>query len=74
MKRIDWSTALSSAIVNQAMKDLGEARRKLQDNPQSEAAENSRREISSFFKSDWFSFLCDVNPDLEKVRDKEVIA
>lgn len=74
MKRIDWSIALASAIVKQAVDDLCEARQKLQEHPEDEKAENSRREILSFFKSQWYSFLCDVNPDLERIRDKEIKA
>ncbi len=68
-KNVDPSplTDLASAIVHQAVKDYIEAIRKMW-NPKTSKKEKcaiilKKIELEEFFYSEWYSFLCDLDPD-----------
>ena len=44
------------------------------DNPDYQHAWAAKDEIERFFESEWFDFLCDINPDFTKVHLQEMRA
>ena len=52
---------LYNAIILQAVKDFRDARRKLKRRPDDKAATASIRELSGFFRSEYFSTLTGVD-------------
>lgn len=70
--------ALAAAIVKQAVDDYREAERRLKNVPDfdNEAdreryilkQQKSQYEIVKFFKSEWYSTLCDIDP--QRILDK----
>lgn len=61
---------LCNAIIEQAAKDFREAAGKLKKKPNDTAAKSRIRELQSFFLSDWFTELSDVDGKwlLKKLR------
>jgi hypothetical protein len=46
----------------------------LEDNPDYVYAWATKDEIERFFESEWFGFLCDINPDFTKIHLQEARA
>ena len=65
---------LANAIIVQAVKDFRPAYRRLRRYPDDELAQNTVREITNFFCSDYFSILTDLDgPDLLQRIMKDVL-
>lgn len=58
---MDAYEKLANAIILQAVKDWRAARRKLKRKPQNESARSERESCESFFRSQWFTTLIDVD-------------
>jgi hypothetical protein len=65
---------LAAAIVDRAVMDWHKAMSQLEDNPDYLYAWADKDEIERFFESEWFGFLCDINPDFTKIHLQEVRA
>ena len=65
---------LAAAIVERALSDWKKAVSQLEDNPDYEYAWADKDEIESFFESEWFSLLCEINPDFTKIHLQEASA
>ena len=65
---------LAAAIVDRAVMDWHKAMSQLEDNPDYLYAWADKDEIERFFESEWFGFLCDINPDFTKVHLQEMRA
>ncbi|MCY1152621.1 MAG: hypothetical protein OWP43_09425 [Sphaerochaetaceae bacterium] len=63
---------LVAAITVRAVEDYKKALRQLDSNPTYEDAIKTKKEIESFFESDWFKFLCEIN-DVSRILKKENI-
>ena len=64
---------LANAIIVQAVKDFRPAYRRLRRHPDDELAQNTVREITNFFCSDYFSVLTDLDgPELLQRIMKEI--
>lgn len=70
---MDGYQTLANAVVAQAAKDYREALRRLREHPDSPAAEQTRRECESFFRSAWYGMLTDINPEyiIRRIREEE---
>ena len=65
---------LAAAIVDRAVMDWHKAMSQLEDNPDYVYAWATKDEIERFFESEWFGFLCDINPDFTKIHLQEARA
>lgn len=65
---------LAAAIVDRAVMDWHKAMSQLEDNPDYLYAWADKDEIERFFESEWFDFLCDINPDFTKIHLQEARA
>jgi hypothetical protein len=65
---------LAAAIVERAVTDWHKAMSQLEDNPDYLYAWADKDEIERFFESEWFDFLCDINPDFTKIHLQEARA
>ena len=65
---------LAAAIVERAVLDWHKAVTQLGDNPDYQHAWVAKDEIERFFESEWFGFLCDINPDFTKIHLQEMRA
>jgi len=63
---------LAAAIVERAAMDWHKAVSQLEDNPDYVYAWAAKDEIERFFESEWFGFLCDINPDFTKIHLQEI--
>ena len=54
---------LANAIIIQAAKDYRKALRQLRRNPNYVSAAYTKREVEQFFRSQWFHFLTNVDPE-----------
>ena len=63
---------LAAAIVERAAMDWHKAVSQLEDNPDYVYAWTAKDEIERFFESEWFGFLCDINPDFTKIHLQEM--
>jgi len=63
---------LVAAITVRAVEDYKKALRQLDSNPTYEDAIKTKKEIETFFESDWFKFLCEIN-DVSRILKKENI-
>jgi hypothetical protein len=54
--------------------DWHKAMSQLEDNPDYVYAWATKDEIERFFESEWFGFLCDINPDFTKIHLQEARA
>ena len=59
---------LAAAIVKVAVSDYDRATRQLIANPEYTQVLNLKQEVEQFFASNWFDLLCELSPDLTKVR------
>lgn len=66
------SRLLVAAITVRAVQDYKKALRQLESNPNYVDAIKTKNEIETFFESDWFMFLCEIN-DVRKILKKENI-
>ena len=73
MKRSDSYRCLVTAIATQAVKDYRKAQERLSIDPHSENAIHTVDEMRRFFRSDWYQMLCDVNPGIIGMAQKEGI-
>lgn len=63
---------LATAIVGQAIKDYQEALRRLEMNPSYRSAIEIKKDVETFFASNWHTYLCRVNPAAAKMLLKEI--
>ncbi|PKL12460.1 MAG: hypothetical protein CVV52_09960 [Spirochaetae bacterium HGW-Spirochaetae-8] len=63
---------LAAAIIERALDDWRKAASQLKDNPDYQYAWEAKDEIERFFESEWFEFLCDINPDFTKIHLQEM--
>ena len=75
MKELDKRKAyenLANAIIEQAVHDFREAKRRLQKNARDAEAEKTYRETKQFFCSEWFSQLTTLDGELllEKLEEE----
>ena len=63
---------LVDAIINQAIKDYSKAIRALKKDKNNEAAQIMLSDVLSFFHSEWFKALADINPNrlIDKINRK----
>ena len=54
---------LANAIIIQAAKDYQKALRQLRRNPNYASAAYTKHEVEQFFRSQWFHFLTNVDPE-----------
>jgi hypothetical protein len=73
MERNESWKCLATAIAAQAVKDWRKARERLAVDPQSEFAKHTCDEVGRFFKGRWYQTLCDVNPGIMDMAQKEGI-
>ena len=71
MKRSDSYRSLAAAIATQAVKDYRIAMKNLTMNPHNDNAIRTRDSVKLFFESEWYQTLCDVNPGIIEMADKE---
>ncbi len=62
---------LATAIVERAVTDWRKAVSQLADNPEYRYALETKREIEEFFDTDWFDFLCEINPEFTTIELQE---
>jgi hypothetical protein len=65
---------LVTAVVKQALKDYRMASEALERNPNDLKADEVKFDIELFSHSQWFDFLCQINPDISDAFRKEDIA
>ena len=72
MKYVDGYTDLANAIIKQAVKDYQRTYRRLRKAPNSKYAKEDIEELESFFFSDWFGVLSDLDATylLKKVKER----
>ncbi len=72
MKYVDGYTDLANAIIEQAVRDYVKTLKKLKRNPDNKKAKEDLRELESFFFSEWYRVLTDLNATylLRKVREQ----
>lgn len=71
---IDGYEKLANAIVLQAVKDYRFALRRLEKYPRNNSAIYTKREIERFFRSEWYTSLTSVEPEmLIKKLEEEVM-
>ena len=61
MKYVDGYTDLANAIIKQAVKDYEKALKRLARNPNNRKAKKDIEEIESFFTSEWYRILTDLD-------------
>lgn len=65
---------LANAIVLTAVKDYREALKKLKKHPRNNSALYTKNEVERFFRSNWYSSLTSIDPEiLVKKLIEEVI-
>ncbi|MFA7034615.1 MAG: hypothetical protein WC166_08190 [Bacteroidales bacterium] len=74
MRRDEGWKCLVAAIATQAVKDYRKAQERLAADPLCESAAHTLDEVRRFFRSDWYQTLCDVNPGIIGMAEKEGIA
>ena len=72
MKYVDGYTDLANAIIEQAVRDYERVYRRLRKNPESQKAKEDLRELESFFYSEWYEVLTDLDASylLRKIRER----
>lgn len=65
---------LANAIVLQAVKDYRDALKKLKNYPNSNSMQHRKNEVERFFRSDWYSTLTSIDPEMliEKLNEEVV--
>lgn len=68
----DRYEALANAIVLNAVKDYREALQKLKKHPRNNSALYTKNEVERFFRSDWYSTLISIDPEMliEKLNEE----
>lgn len=70
----DTYERLANAIVLQAVKDYRNALKRLKKHPRNETALYTKREVERFFRSDWYTSLTTVDPEMLILKlNEEVI-
>lgn len=70
----DTYERLANAIILQAVKDYRNALKRLKKHPRNETALYTRREVERFFRSDWYTSLTTVDPEMLILKlNEEVI-
>ncbi len=70
----DTYERLANAIVLQAVKDYRNALKRLEKHPRNETALYTKREVERFFRSDWYTSLTMVDPEMLILKlNEEVI-
>ena len=70
----DTYERLANAIVLQAVKDYRNALKRLKKHPHNETALYTKREVERFFRSDWYTSLTTVDPEMLILKlNEEVI-
>ena len=65
---------LANAIILQAVKDYRNALKRLKKHPRNETALYTKREVERFFRSDWYTSLTTVDPEMLILKlNEEVI-
>ena len=65
---------LANAIVVQAVVDYRIATKRLEKHPLDKLQKHTQREVLRFFRSDWYSVLTSLDPDVLIVKlNKEVV-
>jgi len=65
---------LANAIILQAVKDYRNALKRLKKYPRNETALYTKREVERFFRSDWYTSLTTVDPEMLILKlNEEVI-
>lgn len=72
MKYVDGYTDLANAIIEQAVRDYERVYRRLRKNPESRKAKEDLHELESFFYSEWYEVLTDLDATylLRKIRER----
>ncbi len=72
MQYIEGYTDLANEIIIRAVKDYKKALRKLKRNPENKRAKEDIIELKSFFFSEWYRVLTDLDASylLRKVRER----
>ena len=65
---------LANAIIVQAVKDYRDAMERLRYTPDDKSAQQEKRSIENFFRSNWFSILSDLNGELLLKKLKEEVS
>jgi hypothetical protein len=73
MERNESWKCLATAIAIQAVRDYRKAQEQLSIDPRSEFAIHTCDEVGRFFKGQWYRTLCDVNPGIIGMAQKEGI-
>jgi hypothetical protein len=60
----DTYEGLANAIILQAVKDYRNALKRLKKHPRSDTALYTKREVERFFRSDWYTSLTTVDPEM----------
>ena len=70
----DGYSELANAIIIQAVTDYRKARKQLRRNPYFKNALRTLADVETFFYSDWFNQLSDVDPDyiLSRLSREEI--
>ena len=63
---------LVSAIIERAVNDWRKAVSLLDESPDYQYALNTKREVEEFFAGEWFTLLCEFNPDFTKIHLQEM--
>jgi hypothetical protein len=74
MERNESWKCLATAIAIQAVKDYRKAMGQLKLNPHCYSAILTIKEVKRFFSSEWYQTLCQLNPGIIGIADKEGIA
>lgn len=70
----DTYERLANAIILQAVKDYRNALKRLKKHPRNETALYTRREVERFFRSEWYTSLTTVDPEILILKlNEEVI-
>ncbi len=69
---VDGYTDLANAIIVRAVKDYKRTLRKLKRNPKNKKAEKDLKELESFFFSEWYRILTDLDASylIRKIRER----
>lgn len=70
----DTYERLANAIILQAVKDYRNALKRLKKHPRNGTALYAKREVERFFRSDWYTSLTTVDPEMLILKlNEEVI-
>lgn len=61
---VDGYINLANAIILQAVKDYREVLQRWKRHPEKKAYLDDKKELERFFRSDWFSTLTNIDPEV----------